>query len=178
MKIPAVLDVHPLRTQLLLIGREAGTTRLVITMANGKQLSWSVTVHKFDPAKLAAEIKTLLGFDGVFVDASGLCPEVDCEACTQAQQEQIDGVMALYPCVLAIQHLTPPASVAAMFAGARRILGEGEDDTPAMVLDVRKGKVIVTGDALNDRDLDRLGQLRREFPAVRIRVRLPPPRSP
>jgi hypothetical protein len=56
--------------------------------------------------------------------------------------------------------------------GVRGLLGEGDDETPAVVLDVERKRVVLRGEALNVRDVDRLERVREKFPEVRFEVNM------
>ncbi len=175
---PDVLEVRSLgETSLLLVGKAVGSTKLVVTGPDRTKTAWQVTVRKFDPEKVVAGLKALVGdVDGLTITLEGRCARSDCPGCTIAQAEQVARVMALYPCVSSVHRLTPRRDAAVVLAGARQLLGEGPDDTPGLVLDLRDGEVVLSGEARTGRDILRVEHVRGAFPEVKIRVSARPER--
>lgn len=169
---PDVLDAKRVgEDQLLLSGRAVGSTKLVVTGRDRKKTTWQVSVRKFDPEKVVAELKALVGdVDGLTITLEGRCARSECPGCSIAEAEQVARVMALYPCISSVHRLTPRRDVPTVLAGARRLLGEGPDDTPGLTLDVRDGRVVLSGEARSGRDVLRVEHLRAAFPEVTIQV--------
>lgn len=156
--------------QVLVTGRAPGSSLLVTTSAAGKK-AWRVSVSAFDPVRAAAALKALMPpVEALTVGFEGMCPWVECEACSEAELEKIHAVVALYPCVRAVHWLTPPREPLVVLAGARAVLGEGSEETPGLVLDVREGRVLLRGTARTAAEAERVARVRAQFPEVIVHV--------
>ena len=164
---PSILEVRELGDdQLILLGVSVGTTRLTI----GAEVK-SVRVVPASEARRLAELKSMLGpMTGLSLGFEKGCPWFECPTCSPEALARVEEVLALYPCVRAVQVLKPRRDALVVLRGAREVLGEGPGVTPGLSLDVRDGTVVLLGVVQGAEERRKVEILRRQFPELRIHV--------
>jgi Flp pilus assembly secretin CpaC len=168
---PATVEAMTIgERQVLLSGKAPGSATVAIATPGGEK-SWRVTVVPFDPVRAAAELRALMPkVDDLTVGFEGHCAWLECPDCTDAQRTQADAVLVLRTCVTSVDRVTPPRDPGEVLAGARKLLGEGPEDTKALVLEVRGGRVVLRGHARTAADAQRVAKVRAAFPEVTVHV--------
>ena len=87
----SIADVKAIgRTKLLILGKNVGSTSLIIFHSKGKQSLYNITVTPIDPRGIIAEIVKILGNrEGIFVHAVGDKVVLDGKALTAEDYRRI-----------------------------------------------------------------------------------------
>lgn len=159
------------------VGIADGTTGVVLTKPSGARVAWVVTVKPLGAHEFVTRVDRLLpdveGLEFEFWSTPG-CFNLACPTCSASELERVGAVERDYLCVLSGPTFgarrRDRRDVSWVMQGVRALLGEGADETPAVVLDIERKRVVLRGEALTVRDVERLERVREQFPEVRFEV--------
>lgn len=152
--------------RVLLIGVSPGKT---VLLADGARRDLIIT--PVDEAALVGKVHALLDGTPVLAGWDGACVWLECPTCSAAQRERVAQVRGLYPCVRAVDVIAPGRPALEVLQGVRALLGEHADDAE---VDVRDGRVVIVGIIRSADDVQRMAQVRAQWPEAVVHVETRP----